>query len=192
VTKAVDQLYASWYLVLAAVLVWQCWTTRRLLRAQFFICYMLTFVLLGTVAAHLLASAGPCFYGALLGTVDPYAPLMKYLGEVNSKYPLTALEIQNIVWRNHLAGVQLRWVGMSAMPSLHVALAVLFALVGWAQHRLLGIALTGFAVLTLIGSVHLGWHYAVDGYAAAVAVIALWQLSGWVVQQQVKAGRLYD
>lgn len=67
---------------------------------------------------------------------------------------------------------------MSAMPSLHVGMAILFALVGWAHHRLLGLALAVFAVLTLIGAVHLAWHYAVDGYVAALVVIVLWPLSG--------------
>lgn len=177
-TKALDLLYVSWYFVLAGVLLWQCWTTRRQLRAQFLICYMLSVVLLGTVAAHVFASAGPCFYGPLLGPDDPYAPLTKYLASVDARYPLIALQIQRTIWQNHLAGLHLQWAGMSAMPSLHVGMAILFALVGWAHHRLLGLALAVFAVLTLIGAVHLAWHYAVDGYVAALVVIVLWPLSG--------------
>jgi hypothetical protein len=30
----------------------------------------------------------------------------------------------------------------------------------------------------LVGSVHLGWHYALDGYASIVAVIVLWHAVG--------------
>jgi hypothetical protein len=88
------------------------------------------------------------------------------------------------VWQNHQAGLHLQWVGMSAMPSLHVGLAVLFALVGWAHRRSLGIVLAIFAALVLIGSVHLAWHYAVDGYVAALVVILLWPMSGWLAARQ--------
>jgi hypothetical protein len=35
-----------------------------------------------------------------------------------------------------------------------------------------------FAVLILLGSVHLGWHYAVDGYAGALGAALLWHLVG--------------
>ena len=68
--------------------------------------------------------------------------------------------------------------GISAMPSMHVALATLFALVGWRTNRWVGIATTLFAVIIQIGSVHLGWHYAIDGYAGAVGMIVIWLLVG--------------
>jgi membrane-associated phospholipid phosphatase len=68
--------------------------------------------------------------------------------------------------------------GISAMPSMHVAMAVLFALVGWKTNRGLGALLTIYAILIQIGSVHLGWHYAVDGYASAAAVSSLWLVVG--------------
>jgi hypothetical protein len=35
-----------------------------------------------------------------------------------------------------------------------------------------------FLLGILVGSVHLGWHYALDGYVAAAAVVALWAASG--------------
>ena len=66
------------------------------------------------------------------------------------------------------------------MPSLHIAMATLFALVGWTIDRRLGIAATLFAVGIFIGSIHLGWHYAVDGYVSAPATVMLWLLAGWL------------
>ena len=67
------------------------------------------------------------------------------------------------------------------MPSLHVATPVLFALLGWRTHRWLGVAFTIYAAIVLVGSVHLGWHYAVDGYASIIAVPLIWKGSGAAV-----------
>jgi hypothetical protein len=59
-----------------------------------------------------------------------------------------------------------------------VAIAVLFALAGWQASRAAGLALTAYALVVLIGSVHLGWHYAVDGYFAAAATVVIWIACG--------------
>ena len=72
--------------------------------------------------------------------------------------------------------------GIAAMPSMHVAGALLFALAGWRESRALGLLLTGYAVLILVGSVHLAWHYAVDGYVAALVTAFLW----WAVGRYVR------
>ena len=53
-------------------------------------------------------------------------------------------------------------------------MSVLFVLVGWKRDRRLGIALTLFATVIQIGSFHLGWHYAIDGYAGAALAFILW------------------
>jgi hypothetical protein len=71
------------------------------------------------------------------------------------------------------------FVGISAMPSVHVAVAVLFAVLGWRTAAWLGWLFTGYACVVLIGSVHLGWHYAVDGYVSAVVAPLIWALTGW-------------
>ena len=43
--------------------------------------------------------------------------------------------------------------------------------------------LTAFAVIIQIGSVHLGWHYAVDGYIGASLTLAVWFGVGWVMKK---------
>jgi hypothetical protein len=68
--------------------------------------------------------------------------------------------------------------GISAMPSLHVALAVLFACAGFACHRAAGWAMTAFAFVIWFGSVHLGWHYAVDGLIGGALAVVLWKVAG--------------
>jgi hypothetical protein len=81
---------------------------------------------------------------------------------------------QASLWANYQtilagrAGVLRRFnptLGVAAFPSLHVAAHWLFAL--WARKgaRLLFVSFVVATLLTLIGSVLTGWHYAVDGYA---------------------------
>jgi len=53
----------------------------------------------------------------------------------------------------------------------------------WARHvhRWAGGAFALYAVFIAIGSVHLGWHYAIDGYVGAALAGACWLLAGRVV-----------
>ena len=94
--------------------------------------------------------------------------------------PITA-GIQENLWSNYqlVVGGGFRSAdhtqGVAALPSLHVAFHWLFAL----QARPLGRGLTAlFALMTLltfVGSLRTGWHYAVDGYAGvALATLAWW------------------
>jgi len=140
-------------------------------------------VLLGTAAAIGFSSGGPCYYERITGLEDPFRPLMAYLNEVAQQFPFIGIDEQEAVWRMYQAGRRHIIAGISAMPSLHVATAVLGAILGWKTNRWLGIALTMFAVITQVGSVHFGWHYAVDGYLAAAAIGPIWLFSGWITRR---------
>ena len=81
---------------------------------------------------------------------------------------------------------------VAAMPSLHVASTCGFYLVARATHRWLGWAFLVFLALMLLGSVHLGWHYAIDGYAGIAGTILLWwgcgRLLRWPMMQRLLWG----
>ena len=65
--------------------------------------------------------------------------------------------------------------GVAALPSLHVAAHLLFAL--WCRRfaRPLYLLFLIGTVLTFLGSIVTGWHYAVDGYlGAALAWGSYW------------------
>ncbi|MBW2186739.1 MAG: phosphatase PAP2 family protein [Deltaproteobacteria bacterium] len=72
------------------------------------------------------------------------------------------------------------------MPSMHVATSTLFALLGWRSNRALGIILTIFLVIIMIGSIHLGWHYAIDGYVAIIGTWLVWLGTGWALSRYPK------
>lgn len=182
-THWIDVSYALWYPLYTTILIWQCWNPNRRVRARFFVTFALTWVILGTIVAHLLASGGPVFYGGLVRGPDPYAPLRAYLAEVHRTIPLTAVTLQEAVWTNYVSGARSFWISMSAMPSLHVGMAALFALSFWPMSRVLGILLWAYTFVMMVGSVHLGWHYAVDAYAGVIGTWACWRVSEWALRR---------
>jgi hypothetical protein len=63
-------------------------------------------------------------------------------------------------------------------------MVTIFALLGWRVHWAIGTILTLFAMIILVGSVHLAWHYAVDGYAGIIGACLIWALVGAVLRRQ--------
>jgi hypothetical protein len=184
VTGLLNFSYHFWFFLFYAILYWLILDTRRpLLRMQFLLSFALTWIALGSILAVLFASVGPCYYGHFHSS-DPYAPLMAYLHDANEHVPVWALQVQEMLWQSYQAKGAGSELGISAMPSMHVATAMLMALMGWKVNRAAGIALSLFAVLILLGSIHLGWHYALDGYVGAAGAALVWQLVGRMLGRQ--------
>jgi hypothetical protein len=112
---------------------------------------------------------------------DPFQPLMAYLNEANEITPIYALHTQDLLWESYL-GAEGMIKGISAMPSIHVGMCVLLALLAFAGgKRRLGWFFAALTATIFLGSIELGWHYAVDGYAGAVVALATWFLAGRLV-----------
>jgi hypothetical protein len=183
-TMVLDQVYSTWLLLVPAAVVWQAWNCDRVTRRQFFLAYVLTWILLGTIAATIWSSAGPCFYSSVTGLPSPYEPLMVYLRGVHENSgPLLSQVGQEVLWRNYLIPDAQPYTRISAMPSLHVAMPILYMLAAWRQNKALGIAFGAYAVVILVASVHLAWHYAVDGEASILLVPVIWALSGMATRR---------
>ncbi len=184
ITHAINWAYNFWFYFMSLIWVWQAFRqSDNGLRLQFFLSLTLGWILIGSVAATWLSSAGPCYYGRIVGLPDPYAPLMSYLQRVDEAHAIWALGAQEMLWGNYQMRDVMVGSGISAMPSMHVAIATLFALVCWRVRRWLGIAMTVYAVVIMLGSVHLGWHYAIDGYLGAAGMLAIWWCVGWGLKQ---------
>jgi hypothetical protein len=196
-TYLINFLYAMWFFVLQAMLVLQAAATGdRKRRMQYLLTSALSWALIGGLAATLLSSAGPCYYGLVTGGPDPYAPLMAYLHDVAAdlsvgafgydlQLPFTALVLQDLLWQSQLNGDFGVAKGISAAPSMHVASSWIIARVAWSMGGKARIFGAGFLVLIFIGSIHLGWHYAVDGYLAVAGAWAIWRLTGWLLDRPV-------
>jgi hypothetical protein len=183
-TSALNAAYNAWFFVLFFIFLWQIVSLKRAaLRMQFLISFVLYWIVIGTGLAMLFSSVGPCFYGRVTGLADPYVPLMQYLRDAAAHFPVWALSTQEMLWRAYQSKEAALGAGISAMPSMHVAIAVLLALFGWRVSRAAGLALTTFAALIMLGSVHLAWHYAIDGYASIIAGVAIWYAVGWALRR---------
>lgn len=186
-SQIVNVGYNLWFFLLWFTWFWQFFTLRNpQLRMQFLLSVQMAWILVGSVLATLLSSAGPCYFGRIVGGADPYQPLMAYLYRANETFSIWALGTQERLWDGYSLGQLNLGAGISAMPSMHVAIATMFALLGWQTSRLVGILLTFFLGWIMVGSVHLGWHYALDGYVSVICALFIWAATGWFARRVMR------
>jgi hypothetical protein len=158
-----DAVYYAWFPLLAVMVLWQAWQGE----IRFFFAFALAWIVLGTGVALLVSSAGPVFYQGVTG--DP-----RFAG-LDLDPSLTARRVADALWAAYRAGEP---TSISAFPSLHVAVPALYCAVLWGTR--LRWPAVGFLLFTSVGSVALGWHYAVDAYAGVIGAVVCWMLAGWL------------
>lgn len=184
---AIDKAYHGWFVpmslgvMICAFLSDESWRART----QYLLSYILIWIGFGSILAFAFPAAGPCFYGHFLGSNPYFDPLMAKLtadqAVLATAMPdahLSALRNQALLIDAFGSETLRIGGGISAMPSVHNALSVLFAITGFRIHPRLGWAMTLYALLIWIGSIHLGWHYAIDGIFAAALTLWIWHLTG--------------
>lgn len=133
---------------------------------------IISFFLMMAIAATLqyaMPSAGPIFYERL-GFGHRFAELpSRPWAELTSNY----------LWSSYLDDASRIGSGISAFPSLHVAGAAWVAAVVSSYSRRLAPVAWAYFVLILMGSIYLGWHYALDGLAGMLITIFVWRLVAW-------------
>jgi hypothetical protein len=145
-------------------------------RRRFFLCFILSWTLVGGLLATALASVGPCFLEPLIGNPH-FADQMAYLHAANQQVPVLTVPVQEMLLEWFHADERGLGSGITAMPSMHVALCMLYWLAMRELSPLAGRLFLAFMVIICIGSVHLAYHYSVDGLVSIVVVWLLWQAS---------------
>lgn len=163
----IDRAYMTWAPAKFAVLLVLLCLPESSRKSQALLAY---FALCGTVmlGQYLLPSAGPVFYHHL-GLGDRFAdmPVRPWVAR-SAGY----------LWAGYLEAGGGVGTGISAMPSLHVAVALWLALVGRSYLPKLQVVGWAYFGVILVGSVYLGWHYALDGIVAVVITLAAWAIAG--------------
>ena len=173
-TAPLDLLYGCWLptqlLVMFSVMV----ARPSQAKSRALIAYTMAWFLLGVVAALLLASAGPIFYDRLFGGSN-FAGLDETL---RARGALIALAESDAMWNSWASGHPGFVAGMSAVPSIHVAVSLWIYLVARTMAPRAAKAAFLYFALIWLGSVQLGWHYVADGLAGALGMLAVWKLAG--------------
>lgn len=172
ITTAINAAYHLWLMLAYFMIFVACFNVSRHAKHRtYLVSDVLCWVIGGNILATLFSSVGPVYYEAF-GYGTDFVPLMETLYGFNEISPVWALELQEMLLHGYQTDGPVR--GISAMPSMHVASTVTMTLYAYSVSRRLGWLMTGFAALILIGSVQLGWHYAIDGYVSILLSLGCW------------------
>lgn len=150
---ALGLFYGLWHAAHLGGILWVLhWHDDR--KARHILSFMLTWSI-GMALAYVFSSMGPIF----TGLYDPSAA------------PPSVQKAAGFLLANHRGEEGIIGGGISAFPSMHVAIAAWLAIVlkdrGWPK---LGMA---YLAAVFACSIILGWHYAADGIAGvAIAIVA--------------------
>jgi len=143
-------------------------------RKQFLLATLMCWVLVGNILAATFYSGGPSFYDLFTGDSTRFSVLAKSI-------PAVTLAEQSYLRDFFRAGEIGIGSGISAFPSMHVTAATLIALLMGSMNRRLSWLGIAFVALIEIGSVRLGWHYAIDGYVGVCSAAVAWWAAGRIV-----------
>ena len=185
-----DQIYQLWFvLVVTSVLACSYLSGDPLHRCRFVLCFSSTWIITGTVLAYLIPASGPVYFGDFQTVTDPFLTLKAQLAAddlaLRQSYGtgLQALKGQAMLLEQLKTHNIFPGGGISAMPSMHNAVSVLLACAAYSINRWFGWIMILFATLIFVGSVHLGWHYALDGVVAAAISIGIWLSSNRIIER---------
>jgi len=162
----IDRIYLTWGPVCACAAIALAFAPDDQRKGQCLVAYFLT-VASAALGQYLLPSAGPVFFEAT-GQGERFAEL-----PIQPWVRTTA----DYLWQTYTSPGFRVGSGISAWPSLHVAGAVWMALTLRSYFPRLQVIGWSYFILILVGSVYLGWHYALDGIAGTAGAIACYALA---------------
>lgn len=159
-------------------------------RAHYLAMFLFIWIVLGNVLAGLFLSAGPAFYGGATGDEARFSEMLAFLA--HSDWVNSAAGFQNYLWKLYQQGQPGIGGGISAFPSVHVALITMNAWFLTSYSRWLGAVAFAYVGFVLASSVYLGWHYAIDGYASIIVVTLAYHLSRRLFGRQAAGARTVE
>jgi hypothetical protein len=140
--------------------------------AVYFTSMIAAWMIGGVIMAYCTSAAGPIFAHlfdpALTGRFEPLRQSLSSLLPADSNVRMT----QSYLAQSTGATLAVKGGGISAMPSMHLAACTIYVMAAIRTRWFVPTIL--FWVVIFFGSVHFGYHYAVDGLVAAVIAIPCW------------------
>lgn len=171
-TRTVEFIYVSWIPLFYAYVCW--WLLHKPGtpgRAELMISFILIWVLFGNVMALAFSSAGPVFFDlAHPDRTDPYA-VERQIFYLSSGIDSLTVRLQAILADLSVRkDDQVRVTGISAFPSVHIAINTLLVVHAFYYDRPAFWWLLTTAIAVIISCLMLLWHYAVDCYSMIILV----------------------
>jgi hypothetical protein len=158
--------YVCWFFITFGVMGVLAFSKRD--HSRLFNCFLVAWILGGTVGQYVLPSAGPIFFERI-GLGPRFAEL------VATNDPSFGL-VADYLWKFHQQAGASLGTGISAMPSMHVTMAVWTMLAARAIWRPLALPAAIYALIIYAASIASGWHYATDGMVGLVVAVAAHRL----------------
>jgi hypothetical protein len=164
------------------------------IRFRYLLGYTLLWSVVGSMFAFLMPAAGPCFDYFFHGSAVDFRPLTDLIASQHAYLrSVGAPGLTSLSYQAHLLtlfgsdGVALGG-GISATPSLHNGMTALFVCAAISWDKRLAFVMVPYSLLIWFGSVHLGWHYAIDGIVGNLLAIACWMMTRSVTPQAYQKG----
>ncbi len=173
-TEIVDYIYLhfwAWAGVAGPVLL-VLFDRNRERISRFLVLYCFAWIFLGNILAGLFMSGGPVYMDRLFGT-EEFAALHAVL-QTEAEQASIMGRMREWLWIVNQDGFRGISSGISAFPSLHVAIAAIAMLYFAERSKLLVLPGVAFFLFTLMASTLTGLHYAIDGYVSLALVALLW------------------
>jgi hypothetical protein len=130
--------------------------------------YFILWSIVGPVIHVIMPAAGPVFF-AKLGYGNEFSGIW---------VPADMVDMTNYLWTVYKSNQFFApGSGISAMPSLHIATTSWMVIAIYVHARRLIVPMGLSAMLILLLSISLGWHYAADGIVGAAATLGCYSLT---------------
>jgi hypothetical protein len=172
----IDWTYVTWGFASALTLTYLAVAPAAPARGRAIASYFLL-IAVSALGQYAFPSAGPIFYQTV-GHGDRFAAM-----EIHPWVRMTA----DYLWQNHAAQGGHVGAGISAMPSVHVGGAAWIALTLGALAPRLRVCGWAYFALIFVGSVYLGWHYAIDGIAGLILAVGAWMIAPLLLRDDAPA-----
>lgn len=194
-SQPLDILYAAWLVIMYVAAAWNIFADTHLhRRLRFLWTYLIAWIVLGSFAATYMSSVGPLFlHYFVLEHKDIYASLVQNFNYITHRDFYIAAKTRTLLMTWTKSENVFQPNALSAMPSMHVAVAWLMTLYAREYNRKLFWISAVFCLAVIVGTVYFGFHYAVDSYVSILVVTLLWLLSGkYLDKQGIKKTRVLE